>query len=64
MDAKTLILGYSRDARNIAEALLESDGSVIVAIPGNRDDTVLFDDLIMRTTTGKLEMLPVAGNVS
>jgi len=64
LDAKTLILGCSRDARLITEELLETDGDVIVAIPGNRDDTVLFDDLIMRTTTGKLEVLPVAGNVS
>jgi len=64
LDAKTLILGCSRDARLITEELLETDGDVIVAIPGNRDDTVLFDDLIMRTTTGKLEVLLVAGNVS
>jgi len=64
LDAKTLILGYSRDARNIAEALLESDGRVIVAIPGNRDEAVLFDDLKTRTKTGKLEVLPIAGTVS
>jgi len=64
LDAITLILGYSRDARQIAAELLEMDGDVIVAIPGNRDEAVLFDDLKTRTKTGKLEVLPVAGTVS
>ena len=64
MDKKTLILGCSRDAREIAETLLESDGDVIVAIPANRDNTVLFDDLTAGTKTDKLEVLPVAGSVS
>jgi quinone-modifying oxidoreductase subunit QmoB len=64
LDPKTLILGCSRDARLIAEELLETAGDVIVAIPDNRDDAVLFDDLKIRTKAGKLEVLPVAGTIS
>ncbi len=64
MDAKTLILGCSRDARQIAEELLETDGDVIVAMPGNTDDTGLFDDLKAGTKADRLEVLPVAGSVS
>ena len=60
MDAKTLILGCSRDAREIAEELLEKDGDVIVAIPGATGDAGLFDDLNAEAKTGKLEILPVA----
>ncbi len=61
MDAKTLILGYSRDAREIAKELLEKDGDVIVAIPGATGDAGLFDDLNTERKTGKLEILPVTG---
>jgi len=64
LDAKTLILGCSRDARQIAEELLETDGDVIVAMPGSTDDTGLFDDLKAGTKADKLEVLPVAGAVS
>ena len=64
MDSKTLILGYSRDARQIAEALLEMDGDVIVAIPGNTQEAILFDDLKTGTKTDKLEVIPAAGKVS
>ena len=61
MGAKTLILGYSRDARQIAEELLEKDGDVIVAIPGTAGHAGLFDDLNTASKTGKLELLPVTG---
>lgn len=64
MDAKTLILGYSRDAREIAKELLEKDGDVIVAIPGATGDAGLFDDLNSERKTGKLEILPVTGFLS
>ncbi len=64
MDKKTLILGCNRDARQIAEELLETDGEVIVAIPGHSDDTVLFDDLKAVTKADKLEVLPAVGSVS
>ena len=61
MDAKTLILGSSRDAREIAKELLEKEGDVIVAIPRTTGDAGLFDDLNTATKTGKLEILPVTG---
>jgi len=61
LDAKTLILGNSRDAREIAKELLEKDGDVIVAIPGAIGDAGLFDDLNTEKTTGKIEILPVTG---
>ncbi len=61
MDAKTLILGYSREAREIAKELLEKDGNVIVAIPGTAGDAGLFDDLNTARKTGKLEILPLSG---
>lgn len=64
MDAKTLILGNSRDAREIAEELLEKDGDVIVAMPAGIGNAALFDDLHAEGKTGKLEILPVAGSVS
>jgi coenzyme F420-reducing hydrogenase delta subunit/NAD-dependent dihydropyrimidine dehydrogenase PreA subunit len=64
LDAKTLILGYSREARQIAEELLEKDGDVIVAIPGTTGDAGLFDDLNTARKTGKLEILPVTGFLS
>lgn len=64
MDAKTLILGNSRDAREIAEELLEKDGDVIVAMPVGIGNAGLFDDLHAEGKAGKLEILPVAGSVS
>ena len=64
MDAKTLILGNSRDAREIAEELLEKDGDVIVAMPAGIGNAALFDDLHAEGKTGKLEIIPVAGSVS
>ncbi len=64
MDKKTLILGCSRDARQIAEELLETDGEVIVAIPGHSNDAVLFDELRTGTKTDKLELLSSVGSVS
>ncbi len=64
MEAKTLILGCSRVAREIAEELLEMDGDVIVATPDDRGDAVLFDDLNTAKKAANLEVLPVAGSVS
>jgi len=64
LDAKTLILGCSREARQIAEQLLAAQGAVIVAIPGSTDNAVLFDDLKVGTRGDKLEIIPVAGSVS
>jgi len=64
LDAKTLILGCSRDAREIAEELLEKDGDVIVAIPGGIGDAGLFDGLNAVSKRGKLEILPVTGSFS
>jgi len=64
LDAKTLILGCSRDAREIAEELLEKDGEVIVAIPGSTGDAGLFDDLNTGKKVAKLEILPVTGSFS
>jgi quinone-modifying oxidoreductase subunit QmoB len=64
LEAKTLILGNSRDAREIAEELLEKDGDVIVAMPVGIGDAGLFDDLQAEGKTGKLEILPVAGSFS
>jgi quinone-modifying oxidoreductase, subunit QmoB len=64
LDAKTLILGCSRDARQIAEELLETDGDVIVAIPPNTDNAVLFDDLKAGARAHKLELLSVGASVS
>ncbi len=64
MDAKTLILGCSRDAREIAAELLEKDGEVIVAIPGGAGDAGLFDDLNAGKKAAKLEILPVTGSFS
>ncbi|MBW2513118.1 MAG: hydrogenase iron-sulfur subunit [Deltaproteobacteria bacterium] len=64
MDAKTLIFGYSRDAREIAEALLESKGDVIVAMPPNMDDTGLFDTLTSGGKARKIEILPLTGSFS
>lgn len=61
MDAKTLILGCSREAREIAEELLEKDGEVILAIPGAADDAGLFDDL-NPAKAKKIEILPVTGS--
>ena len=63
MDAKTLILGCSRDARDIAEELLEKEGDVIVAIPDGTGDTGLFDGL-NAATSAKIEILPVTGPFS
>ena len=63
VDAKTLILGCSRDAREIAEELLGQDGEVIVAIPDGTGETGLFDDL-NSTKSAKIEILPVAGPFS
>jgi len=63
LDAKTLILGCSRDAREIAEELLEKDGEVIVAIPGTTDDAGLFDDL-SPAKAEKIEILPVTDSFS
>jgi len=64
LDAKTLILGNSRDAREIAEELLEMDGDVIVAMPGNTGDIGLFDSIKAGKKADRLEVLPVAGSVS
>ena len=64
MDAKTLILGCSRDARQIAEELLETNSDVIVAMPGHRDAAALFDDLKAGTKADKLEVLSAIGSVS
>ena len=64
MEAKTLILGCSRDAREIAEELLEADGEVIVAFSGHTGDISLFDDLNTREKSEKLALLPVTGSLS
>ncbi|RLB97921.1 MAG: hypothetical protein DRH90_22615, partial [Deltaproteobacteria bacterium] len=64
MDAKTLILGYGREAREIAEELLETEGDVILATPGNTGDTGLFDGLDIAREAGKLEILSVAGSIT
>ncbi|MBW1848305.1 MAG: hypothetical protein JRJ27_14490 [Deltaproteobacteria bacterium] len=64
MDAKTLILGNSREARKIAEELLEKDGDVIVAMPGGIGNAGLFDDLHAEGKAGKLEILPVTRSFS
>ena len=64
MDAKTLILGCSRDAREIAEELLEANGHVIVAMPCNTDEAGLFADMAAGKKAHNLELLPVAGSVS
>jgi len=64
LDAKTLILGCSRDAREIATELLEKDGEIIVAIPGGTGDTGLFDDLNTGKGADKLEILPISGSFS
>ncbi len=63
MDVKTLILGCSRDARNIAEELLGKDGEVIVAIPDETGDADLFDGLDA-AKSAKIEILPVTGPFS
>ena len=60
MDAKTLILGCSRDARDIAEELLGKEGEVIVAIPDGTGVAGLFDGLDAAKSS-KLEILPVTG---
>jgi len=64
LDAKTLILGYGRDAREIAEELLETEGDVILATPGNTGDTGLFDGLNIAREAGRLEVLSVAGSIT
>jgi len=64
LDAKTLILGCSREALKITEELLSSDGEVIVATPGNAGDAGLFDGLNTAREAGRLEILPVAGSFS
>ena len=64
MDAKTLILGYGHEAREIAEELLETEGDVILATPGNTGGTGLFDGLDIARETGKLEILSVAGSIT
>jgi len=63
LDAKTLILGYSREAREIAEELLGKDGEVIVAIPSAAGAAGLFDDL-NPAKAKKIEILPVTGSFS
>ncbi|MCP3951085.1 MAG: hypothetical protein GY697_02525, partial [Desulfobacterales bacterium] len=63
MDAKTLILGCSHDARDIAEELLGKNGEVIVAIPDGTGDTDLFTGLDA-AKSAKIEVLPVAGPFS
>ncbi len=63
MDAKTLILGHSREAREIAEKLLEKDGEVIVAIPGAPGEAGLFDNL-NPAQAERIEILPVTGSFS
>jgi len=64
LDAKTLILGNSREARKIAEELLEKDGDVIVGMPGGIGPAGLFDDLHAEGKAGKLEILPVTRSFS
>jgi len=64
LDAKTLILGNSREAREIAEKLLEKDGDVIVAMPVGIGNADLFDDLHALGKAGKLEILPIPGSFS
>ena len=63
LDAKTLILGCSHDARDIAEELLGKDGEVIVAIPDGTGDAGLFDGL-NAAKSAKIEILPVTGPFS
>lgn len=63
MDAKTLIIGCSRDARDIAVELLGQDGDVIVAIPDGTGDAGLFDGL-NAAKPAKIEILPVTGPFS
>jgi coenzyme F420-reducing hydrogenase delta subunit/Pyruvate/2-oxoacid:ferredoxin oxidoreductase delta subunit len=62
LDAKTLILGCSRDARKIAEELLEREGKVIVAAPGNKGDAGLFNGLETARAAGQLEIFTVTGS--
>jgi quinone-modifying oxidoreductase subunit QmoB len=64
LETKTLILGCSRDARQIAEELLETDGEVIVGIPDGAGDAGLFDDLNTGGKADNLEVLPVTGSIS
>ena len=64
LDAKTLILGNSREAREIAEELLEKDGDVIVAMPADIGNAGLFNDLHTQGKAGKLEILPIPGSFS
>ena len=64
MDAKTLILGNSREAREIAEELLEKDGDVILALPLNTGDDDRFDDLNTGTKVGTVEIFPVTTSFS
>lgn len=64
MDAKTLILGNSREAREIAEELLEKNEEVIVATSVGTGDTGLFDGLNSGEKSRKIEVLPFTGSFS
>jgi quinone-modifying oxidoreductase subunit QmoB len=62
LEAKTLILGCSREARKIAQELLEREGEVIVATPGNTGDAGLFNGLETARAAGKLEIFTDTGS--
>jgi quinone-modifying oxidoreductase subunit QmoB len=64
LDAKTLILGNSREAREIAEELLEKNGEVIVAKSVGTGDAGLFDELNTGRKARKIEILPLTGSFS
>lgn len=64
MDEKTLILGHSRDTREIAEKLLQKNQEVIVAFPSSSSDATFLDDLKTGSKADKIEILPVTGSFS
>ena len=55
----TLILGNSRDARGIAEALSENGTDVLWALPDHRADTALSDRL-NTDTAGRVDVFPIS----
>ncbi len=64
MGEKTLILGHSRETRKIAEALLQQNKEVIVALSGDSSEAVFVEELKVKNHYDRVEILPITGSFS